>query len=480
LEGGVEMRGSKQWTLQSLTEKIELTHLFDGLFLIVDEAGDILRAQAELAARLGYTPEELLGRPLSAILKRPDSFTSMLEANASHSQPTLTLMRADGTEQPSDYTMLRVQGEDHSSYVIAVHIGCASNDLNLLQRFAGAFIKGVNLGVILIDMDFLLVDISDTACRVLGVQRDRVLGRPMEEVFAAVPIQYQLVQRTLLDGIVVKNHAISWTNDQERHELIMDSSLLKDQEGRTVGAYVMFKDVSNLRSLEQQVQRSDRLAMIGQIAAGTAHEIRNPLTSIKGFLQVLKKTLRDNGMEKEYGYTELMLSEIDRINDLVSEFLLLSKPKHTTMTKIDVAAVIREILPIINNEAILHGVTVEYQSALDLPNIVADRELLKQVFINICKNGIEAMGADGGILTITEKVDAEEQRLNVLIQDTGPGIPSFLIDKIFDPFFTTKEEGTGLGLSVCQRIVHDIGGALRVSSKGYGTIFVVSIPYAQA
>src|SRR5690606_33543858 len=118
------------------------------------------------------------------------------------------------------------------------------------------------------------------------------------------------------------------------------------------------------------------LAMIGQIAAGTAHEIRNPLTSIKGFLQVLKKSLGEYGLAKEHGYAELMLGEIDRINELVSEFLLLSKQRNSKLQEINVAAVIREILPIINNEAILHGVSVEYHSALDLPKIIADGELL--------------------------------------------------------------------------------------------------------
>lgn len=350
----------------------------------------------------------------------------------------------------------------------------------LLQRFAGDFLRNVNLGVMLIDPEFQLVDISDMACRLLGLHREEAIGRKIDEVFAAVPAEYQLVQRSLLDGNVLKNHAVSWSNGQERYDLLLDSSLLQDAEGRTAGAYVMFKDVSNLRSLEQQVQRSDRLAMIGQIAAGTAHEIRNPLTSIKGFLQVLKKTLEKHGMDKEFGYAELMLTEIDRINDLVSEFLLLSKPKHTTMSKLDVSAVIREIMPIIHNEAILHGVTVHYQPKASVPPIVADRELLKQVFINICKNGIEAMTADGGMLTITEKINEKTGRLDVHIKDTGPGIPAFLIDKIFDPFFTTKEEGTGLGLAVCQRIVHDIGGSIRVSSKGFGTTFTISIPFETA
>jgi PAS domain S-box-containing protein len=349
--------------------------------------------------------------------------------------------------------------------------------LSILHRFVDAFMHDVNLGVILIDTHFCIVEMSQLACKVLGVDRDDVLGRPLDEVFSFMPPEHQLVQRSLLEGVLVKNHAISWTNNQERYELIMDTHLLKSEEGLAVGAYVMFKDVSNLRSLEQQVQRSDRLAMIGQIAAGTAHEIRNPLTSIKGFLQIIKKTFQNKSMEKELGYTDLMLSEIDRINALVSEFLFLSKPKHTIFTKVDISAVIREILPIINNEAILHRVWVEYQSMLDLPHIVGDRELLKQVFINICKNGIEAMSIEGGTLSITERMDTKEQRLHVFIQDTGPGIPPFLIDKIFDPFFTTKENGTGLGLSVCQRIVHDLGGTIRVSSKGFGTIFVISLPY---
>lgn len=350
------------------------------------------------------------------------------------------------------------------------------HELNLLQQFAGTFLRDVNLGVILINTNFELIDISDMACRVLGLNRDRVLNLSMEQVFANLPAEHRLVQRSILDGMVVRNHALSWTNNQERYELLVDSNVLRDDENRVVGAYIIFKDVTNLRSLEEQVQRSDRLAMIGQIAAGTAHEIRNPLTSIKGFLQVIRKTLQDKGLEKESGYTEVMLQEINRINELVNEFLLLSKPKNVTYDKVDVSQVLRDILPIINNEAILHRVVVQYEAMYGLPHVVADREMLKQVFLNISKNGIEAMG-DGGFLTITEKVDLEERKVNIVIHDTGPGIPMYVVDKIFDPFFTTKVEGTGLGLSVCQRIIHDIGGHIRVSSKGFGTTFIVSIPF---
>ncbi|TMV43657.1 PAS domain-containing protein [Paenibacillus mesophilus] len=374
-------------------------------------------------------------------------------------------------------SFLNAENGQRKWYVLVLHDREVSGELSLLQQFSGTFVKDVNLGVLLVNNEFQLVDISELACSILGIDRQSSINRPMEDIFQSVPKEHQLVQRTLLDGVLVRNHAVSWTNNRERYELLMDSNLLRDEAGNVVGAYVIFKDVTNLRSLEMQVQRSDRLAMIGQIAAGTAHEIRNPLTSIKGFLQVLNRTFYQNGMEREQGYTDLMLGEIDRINELVNEFLLLSKPKNVTYDKIDMSSVIRDILPIINNQAVLHNVTIQYQSVYQIPKIVADRELLKQVFINLCKNGIEAM-VQGGTLTIIERVEYRERKIHVEVHDAGPGIPAFLIDKIFDPFFTTKESGTGLGLSVCQRIIHDIGGSIRVSSKGYGTTFTVSMPFS--
>lgn len=468
--------------MRSINGKDGWTKLCEGLILVLNSEGLVEYVQPALASAADLSPDEMLGRPIGECLSPPGPATlqEILDAAASSPEPSLYFKDSGGGVHASKYTVFRIGEGKSVKYAISFLELHGDSRLSLLQRFAGTFLKDVNLGVLLINPCFELVEISDTACRVLGVRREEALGKSMDVLFAGVPIEHRFVQPQLLEGMVVKNHAFSWTNDRERFELILDTSLLRDARGRVVGAYAMFKDVSNLRSLEQQVQRSDRLAMIGQIAAGTAHEIRNPLTSIKGFLQVLKKSLKERGMDKEFGYAELMLSEIDRINDLVSEFLLLSKPKLTTLGKIDVSTVIREIFPIIRNEAILHDVTVDYRPATGLPPIMADRELLKQVFINLCKNGIEAMSTEGGKLTILEEGDEEEGRINVYVQDTGPGIPAFLIDKIFDPFFTTKEEGTGLGLSVCQRIVHDIGGSLRVSSKGYGTTFVVSIPYATA
>lgn len=450
--------------------------------LHVREDGMILFANSACCEALRFDRRQLVGSHIGTLFLNTGHVEELHQSSGHGPElfhPVL-VRTGTGTDITRLISVHRIQSPhiEPGQYLICLHEDSLAQRPAVFRQFSDRFMKDVNLGIMLIDADYRLVEISDMACRILGMEREAILNRPVDEVFRAVPPEHQPVQRTLLDGLTVKNHAFSWTNNQERYELLMDTNLLRDETGSVVGAYVIFKDVTNIRSLEEQIQRSDRLAMIGQIAAGTAHEIRNPLTSIKGFLQVLKKSMKTHELEREYEYTEIMLSEIDRINELVSEFLLLSKPKNSKYHPIDVSAVIRDILPIINNEAILHDVTVHYEAALNLPPVLGDRELLKQVYINICKNGIEAM-ADGGILTITERLDEEEELIQIDIHDTGPGIPGFLIDKIFDPFFTTKEDGTGLGLSVCQRIIHDLNGSLRVSSKGYGTTFTISLPYVK-
>ncbi|MGE5704024.1 MAG: histidine kinase dimerization/phospho-acceptor domain-containing protein, partial [Clostridia bacterium] len=285
---------------------------------------------------------------------------------------------------------------------------------DLQQRFAEKLTASPHLGVVLLDNEARLVEISQMACRILGVNRQEVLGKHIDQAFAGIPEDNRLVQRELLSGVKVYNKATSWTNNNQRYELLVDSNPLQDEHGQCIGAYVMFKDITNLRSFDQKIERSDRLAMIGQIAAGTAHEIRNPLTSIKGFLQMFLKSFAESGMERERSYTEIMLTEINRINALVSEFLLLSKPRDVQYSIVDLNVVFTEILPIVESQALLHGMEVRFPSNGRLPLVIGDTELLKQVFLNICKNGIEAMGKEG-LLTIDHHVEQDADRVSINI-----------------------------------------------------------------
>lgn len=462
--------------LEELHDHFE--HLYLHSVVILDHAGMIRYCNKVFLNVTGYTLDQLVGLPVDELVEPwPDVQVQELDSGICRTCSTVRLNIRGGEGPPirSRSHLLTINAMDGEYKVLHLVDMRAGMELNLLQQFAGTMMRDINLGVILFDTDFKLIDISDMACRVLGLERGEVIDKSVDDVFGSLPEEHRLVPKGIFEGIMIRNHALSWTNNAERYELLLDSSLLRDHSGRVMGGYVTFKDVTNLRSLEEQVQRSDRLSMIGQIAAGAAHEIRNPLTSIKGFLQMFRSTFIEKEMVKEENYADIMLIEIDRINELVNEFLLLSKRKNVSYDLVDVALVLKEIMPIIHSEATLHNVTVQYHAEEGLPRIIADRELLKQVFLNIGKNGIEAM-ADGGALTIQLRADHADKKLHVDIHDTGPGIPNFVIDKIFDPFFTTKESGTGLGLSVCQRIIHDMGGIIRVSCKGFGTTFTVSVP----
>jgi PAS domain S-box-containing protein len=346
----------------------------------------------------------------------------------------------------------------------------------LLHEFTDSFMNEINLGILLIDEHGHIIELSTLACELMGLERVAWIGRPAEELFRRCNDTVRSVFMRVMDGEPVKNASVRWFDSDKSYDLIVDSNLIRNRAGVFYGTYIMFKDVSHIKLLEAQVRQSDRLAMIGQVAAGAAHEIRNPLTSIKGFLQILSSALQVRGMMRETTFVEIMLKEIERINRLVGEMLVLSKPSKTVGKSVEISAVIQDILPVIQSEAVLNNISLLYQPAGGSAQVSADAEQLKQVILNLCKNGIEAMNQQGDQLTIRERVNYHEQTVAIEIHDQGTGIPAFHVDKMFDPFFTTKENGTGLGLAICRRIVHEIGGQIRVSSKGYGTIMTVVLP----
>jgi two-component system, sporulation sensor kinase E len=345
------------------------------------------------------------------------------------------------------------------------------------RLFADRFLQLDGTGVMLMDNEFCIVEISDMIGRLFGLENADWIDCPVEEWFDRIGWKPHPFDRTLLGGQAIRNRSFDWGEGETRRSIMLDGDVLQEREtGEIAGAFVLFRDVSHLMLLEEQIRRSDRLKTIGQIAAGTAHEIRNPLTAIKGFMQLLNKSVTDRHMVKEQEFVSIMMSELDRVNELVSEFLLLSKPKEVQLVSITAGAVLQEILPVIRNEALLHGVIVRYDPKPGFPPVLVDKEQLKQVFLNLAKNAIEAMSG-GGILLIRERLSRDKPgQIAVVIRDTGPGIPPEVLQKIFDPFFTTKPQGTGLGLSICQRIVHDLGGDLEVASDTGGTCFTVRLP----
>lgn len=228
------------------------------------------------------------------------------------------------------------------------------------------------------------------------------------------------------------------------------------------------------KKLEEQMQRADRLAAIGEIAAGIAHEIRNPLTSVKGFVQLIEEDLPPGDGKLEY--TRIVAKEVDRLNKIISELLYYAKPSESQKVCVDINNIIDSTLLLVNFKMMKPKVQVIKRYNDSLPLIPADEEQIKQVFLNLIINSIQAIDTAGEI-TIETDLSEDGKFIKVLVCDTGKGIEPENMKKLFDPFFTTREKGTGLGLAVVQKIVVLHGGHIEVESLlGEGSTFTVYLP----
>ncbi|MEH7237860.1 ATP-binding protein [Bacillus sp. JJ1562] len=233
--------------------------------------------------------------------------------------------------------------------------------------------------------------------------------------------------------------------------------------------YIVVRDITELKKGQELIQQTDKLSMVGEMAAGIAHEIRNPLTSLKGFAQLLQD-------EKANAYSEIMVSEIDRINRIVDEMLLLAKPKKLQLRQQSITNVLNEVVFLLDTQAILHNIRIKtaYHDDLKDALINCEENKLKQVFINILKNSIEAI-EDGGLIDIS--LYPKGGNAMIRIADNGSGIPADKLPRIGKAFFTTKEKGTGLGLMICQTIIQEHGGQMTIDSvENQGTTVEILLP----
>ncbi|MGG1659990.1 PAS domain S-box protein [Brevibacillus sp. NRS-1366] len=239
-------------------------------------------------------------------------------------------------------------------------------------------------------------------------------------------------------------------------------------DGRRQGLVVISRDITELKRTEELLRKSEKLSVVGQLAAGVAHEIRNPLTSIRGFIQFIKE-----GNYKD-AYFQTILSELDRIQSVVNEFLVLAKPQAINFTPRNLPALLYQVIDLLQTEAIMNNVQIAIDCGSKIPLVNCEENQVKQVFINILKNAFEAMPNGGQI-----KIELMQQQESVLIRiiDQGDGIAEDRIQKLGEPFYTTKEKGTGLGLMISYKIVQAHHGSMKISSqKNKGTTVEIMLP----
>lgn len=258
--------------------------------------------------------------------------------------------------------------------------------------------------------------------------------------------------------------------------LLINKAPLKGADASRLGWVITLSDITNKKEMENRLQQSAVFSALGQMAAGLAHEIRNPLTSIRGFMQLVTERDDNTRLGEVKGRLNVAIEEIDRLARILKNFLLLATPSEQRLVRINLNDVIDEIWEILTIKALSNNAVLVRALASDLPVLLGDKDRLKQVALHLVDNALAAAGAGGRVWV--ETFFTRERGICMRVTDSGPGIPDSIMDSIFLPFFSTKAENTGLGLAICHRIVSEHRGSINVESGVRGTTFTVCFPPA--
>jgi two-component system sensor histidine kinase HydH len=365
--------------------------------------------------------------------------------------------------------------------LLIIGIVIVNQNYSVLQRsyrdiktLTGNVLESMHSAVVAVDQEGKIVVLNRLAEDLFGVSRDHAVSRDYSSVF---PQDTCLLKPALTEKRTSREVEIQYrTLSGEEKTLIIGTSCLFDENKEFKGAVAVIHDLTELKRYEEEAKRAERLSAVGNLAAGVAHEIRNPLNAISITAQRLKSEFIPQKDREEYkSFTQLILNEIKRLDDIINQFLSLAKAHELNLARVEMNGFLNEVVDLVEIEAEQKDIQV-LRDLDELPEIRVDREELKKALLNIMLNGIQATDS-GGKLAIRAHVADDHKLVTIAIEDSGKGIPPEKLSRIFQPYFSTKEKGTGLGLSIAYRIISDHKGRIEVTSEvGKGTVFTVELP----
>jgi two-component system sensor histidine kinase HydH len=343
-----------------------------------------------------------------------------------------------------------------------------------IKTLTGNVLEAMHSAVVATDEKGNIVMLNPLAEDLFGISKEHALNREYDSVFPDDPC---LLGRALKDKRTTREVETQYrTISGEEKTLIIGTSCLFDEEREFKGAVAVIHDVTELKKYEEEAKRTERLSALGNLAAGVAHEIRNPLNAISITAQRLKSEFTPKKDRKEYiSFTQIILNEIKRLDSIINQFLSLAKVQKLNLIPTDMNRLLNEVTDLAEVEAKGKGIGVN-RSFKGLPMVKVDPDELKKAILNIVRNGIQATSS-GGSLDVSSYLVDKHKDIIIEIEDTGCGISKEEISQIFQPYFSTKEKGTGLGLSIAYRIISDHKGNIEVKSEeGKGTVFIINLP----
>ncbi|HIJ90058.1 MAG: ATP-binding protein [Desulfobulbaceae bacterium] len=340
-----------------------------------------------------------------------------------------------------------------------------------MRAFTDQLISRLPVGIIATNAEGHIQTFNSAAAKFTGKTPEQTIGHLQT---AVLPQIRQLIPLAENDREIIDTEILLPPDSPTANHLHVSSVPITDGQSNTIGRVMLMYDVTEIKKLEAQVRRHDRFVALGKMAAGVAHEVRNPLSSIKGFATLLGS--RFPAASEEGEAARLLITEVERLNRSITELLTYARPLPLAMAEVEIKPFIEESLKLIQSDARELGVAVHHEISLARHQARLDKDRLNQVLLNLYLNSLQAM-EHGGKLEVSVREGNQSNNIEISVRDTGCGIAEDILERVMDPYFTTKPEGTGLGLAMVYKIIDEHGGTIKIASKkGEGTTVTITLP----
>jgi two-component system sensor histidine kinase HydH len=355
---------------------------------------------------------------------------------------------------------------------LAQNYRAARTSLSRIKAFSDNLVQHMPIGLVAVDDHYNITSVNQVAKSILNITNKEVIGENAEQILPGE--LWQMLESLDDEKRIIEKEIDCNVSKGEVIPLEVGATLLNDENGTFLGYVLLLKDLSEVRSLRKEIARSQRLASVGRLAAGVSHEIRNPLSSIKGFATYFKERYHD--VPENQQISDLMIQEVDRLNRVVGQLHEFARPITISKKPIQLKTFIENSIKLVERQAFENNIEVISSLSQEVEDAYIDPDRINQVLLNLYLNAIESMG-NGGNLTVTLAKNIEKNGIKIQVTDTGAGIGKDDMTHIFDPYFTTKPSGTGLGLAIGHNIMEAHKGEINVESQlGQGTTITLMLP----
>jgi PAS domain S-box-containing protein len=456
--------------------------------ITTDARGVITSCSPGASEILGISRSEAIGKPVGSFYQGGDrEFQSILERLKEQRRIRNYLtefITPTGKRTPISFSASAIH-DRFNNFKGTIGIAHDLTEIRRLEdelagknRFMANILRDSADAIITMDPDDVVTSWNRGAESIFGYAANEIIGKPVNII---VPPELRearelesIGRRFRAQGAVRSHQTERITKDGRRIQVIFTRTAIKDDSGKVIGSSSVVKDVTSLRSLERQLADAEHLATLGELSAGLAHEIKNPLAGIKGAIDVIRDSLPSGDAHREI--LGDVLHEVNRIDKTVRDLLNYAKPRPPSHSSIELPSLVQRIVAIARTAPKHPSVPISVRQLTPVPDFTGDEMQLEQVLMNLLLNAQNALSS-GGRIEITLGCDEQSKIVRIEVKDNGPGIPEEIRKKVFQPFFTTRTDGTGLGLATCLKNVQYHGGSIEVQSEvGHGTTFIVTVP----